>query len=56
MLHRLRKETSGWYKKLLTYLVESPEDADVRTIAGLAAEDIERVRARVFSPVVRSPR
>jgi hypothetical protein len=32
MLHRLRKETSGWYKKLLTYLVESPEDADVRAL------------------------
>jgi 2',3'-cyclic-nucleotide 2'-phosphodiesterase (5'-nucleotidase family) len=34
----------------------APEDADVRTLAGLAAEDIERVRASVFAPVVRSPR
>ena len=32
MLKRLRAETSGWYNKLLTYLVESPEDADVRAI------------------------
>ena len=32
MLARLRSETSGWYKLFLTYLVSSPEDADVRQL------------------------
>ena len=32
LLKRLRKETSGWYKEFMTYLVESPEDADVRAL------------------------
>merc|ERR1719421_194782 len=32
MITRLRQETSGWYKLLLTYLVASPEDADVRML------------------------
>ena len=29
LLKRLRSETSGWYKTFMTYLVESPENADV---------------------------
>lgn len=33
----------------------APEDPDLATLAGLAAEDVARVRAQVFSPVVRSP-
>jgi len=32
LLARLRKETSGWYRTFVTYLVESPEDADVRAL------------------------
>ena len=32
MITRLRKDTSGWYKLLLTYLCSSPEDADVRML------------------------
>ena len=32
MLARLRSETSGWYKLFMTYLVASPEDADVRML------------------------
>jgi 2',3'-cyclic-nucleotide 2'-phosphodiesterase (5'-nucleotidase family) len=34
----------------------APEDADLATLASLAAEDVARVRAEVFAPVVRSPR
>jgi len=33
----------------------APEDPDLSTLVTLAAEDVARVRAQVFSPVVRSP-
>merc|ERR1712159_383861 len=32
LLKRLRSETTGWYRLFMTYLVESPEDADVRAL------------------------
>ena len=32
MVGRIREETSGWYKLLLTYLVASPAEADVRQL------------------------
>eukprot|EP00629_Pelagomonadales_sp_RCC1024_P005890 CAMPEP_0119296484 /NCGR_PEP_ID=MMETSP1329-20130426/50594_1 /TAXON_ID=114041 /ORGANISM="Genus nov. species nov., Strain RCC1024" /LENGTH=819 /DNA_ID=CAMNT_0007297417 /DNA_START=138 /DNA_END=2593 /DNA_ORIENTATION=+ len=44
MLARLRSETSGWYRLFMTYLVASPEDADVRMLDaamdGLGADGV----------------
>ena len=49
LLKRLRKETSGWYKEFMTYLVELPEDADVRALDsamnGIGADAVATIKA-----------
>ena len=57
MVGRIREETSGWYKLLLTYLVASPEEADVRQLDaamdGLGADGVALIEFLVGNSQAR---